>query len=269
MNEALDSGWWRKFCRYWGRRCRVWVILGDASVPSFRRRPESILTLFFPCPAPRKPTHIRVSSIDVPVDRSLSFACPKESNQRKGHPRGRGRRASMPDDFASRLRGSATARPCAGAELAAILAAIAARLFLHLLAATWRGPGGKQSAAVPAAEAFDSPLLILGPSVKRRRSAGQGRVPRTRCAPGMARIWRQGRSPAAKPRPTAANRRVAPALHRGCISLVTFFVQAKKVTRPPGRLTKPNSDERSASAKRKSKWIPASAGMTEGRTFAG
>ena len=42
--------------------------------------------------ASRKPPHVHVSSIDVPVDRLLSFACPKESNQRKGHPRGRGRR---------------------------------------------------------------------------------------------------------------------------------------------------------------------------------
>jgi len=38
----------------------------------------------------REPAHVRVGSFDVPVDRSLSFACPNESNPRKGHPRGRG-----------------------------------------------------------------------------------------------------------------------------------------------------------------------------------
>src|SRR5689334_24111792 len=62
----------------------------------------------------------------------------------------------MPAHSASRLRGSSAVRPCTVDELAAILAAIAARLFLHLLAATWRGPGEEQSAAVPAAEAHTS-----------------------------------------------------------------------------------------------------------------
>src|SRR6478672_9089005 len=73
--------------------------------------------------------------------RLLSFACPKESNQRKRHPRGRGRWASMPSDFASRRRGSPTARPCAEVELAGILPAIASRLILRLLAAAEREPG--------------------------------------------------------------------------------------------------------------------------------
>src|SRR6202007_1889468 len=54
-----------------------------------------------------------------------SFASPKKSNQRKGHPRGRGPQASTPADCASRLRGSPTVRPCTDVELAGILPAIA------------------------------------------------------------------------------------------------------------------------------------------------
>src|SRR4051812_48326279 len=57
-------------------------------------------------------------------------------------------RASCPRDYASRLRGSPTARPCADVELAGILPAIAARLFLRLLAAAERDPGRAKSAAV-------------------------------------------------------------------------------------------------------------------------
>src|SRR6476660_4919156 len=73
--------------------------------------------------------------------RLLSFACPKESNQRKGHPRGRGLPASLPANFARRRRGSPTAHPCAEVELAGILPAIASRLILRLLASAERGPG--------------------------------------------------------------------------------------------------------------------------------
>ena len=59
----------------------------------------------------------------------------------------------------------------------------------------------------------------------------------------------------------------------GALSLVTFFGQAKKVTRPPGRRTKPHTDvnrfSRSAPrTKAKSKWIPAFAGMTAKGTTA-
>jgi hypothetical protein len=179
----------------------------------------------------REPAHVHVSSIDVPVDRLLSFACPKESRQRKGHPRGRGRRASLPVDSASRLRGLPTARPCTDGKLAGILPAIAARLFLHLLAATWREPGKsrarqslpqkKRQRQGATAHNSSSPRR-RGPSAlafgfgfssfafgslceaakvgwKRPRAPHAGRA-RT------ARLWRQGRSPAAKPQPTAANR---------------------------------------------------------------
>jgi hypothetical protein len=57
-----------------------------ADPSSSRRKPGSILIFA----VSRKPTHIRVDSSDIPVSRLLSFACPKESNQRKRHPRGHG-----------------------------------------------------------------------------------------------------------------------------------------------------------------------------------
>jgi hypothetical protein len=135
-------------------------------------------------------------------------------------------------------------------------------------------PGGtreKQSAAVPAAEALLLLALDPGPSVQRRRSAGQGRVPRTRGGPGRPAFGdRAGALPPNPGRPQRTGRR--PARNRGCISLVTFFVQAKKVTRPPGRRTKPHRDvrrfsrqRRESKSKTKSKWIPAFAGMTAKR----
>src|SRR6186713_821442 len=125
--------------------------------------------------------------------------------------------------------------------------------------------------------------MDLGPSVKRRRSAGRSRVHRTRCGPGRPAFG--DRAGALPPNPVDRSEPAAPppARNRGCISLVTFFVQAKKVTRPPGRRTEANRDERRVSAQRarkakalgprlcgddekdetKSKWIPAFAEMTE------
>src|SRR5207342_66485 len=77
--------------------------------------------------------------------RLLSFACPKESNQRKDTLASAVTRASCPRDCASRLRGSPGARPCALVELAGILPAIASRLILRLLAAAERGPDQSRS----------------------------------------------------------------------------------------------------------------------------
>ena len=195
------------------------------------------------------------------------------------HPRGRGRRASMPVDFASRLRGSSAVRPCTVDELARILRATL-RAFPPPARRDLEGPREEQSAAVPAAEAEAHkprrpreggdpapwPLLcssLSGPSVKRRRSDGRGRVHRTRCGPGRPAFGdRAGALPPNPGRPQRTGRR--PARNRGCISLVTFFVQAKKVTRPPGGRTKPNRDERCVRARRytKSHWVPAFAGTT-------
>ena len=44
--------------------------------------------------------------------------------------------------------------------------------------------------------------------------------------------------------------------HRGCVSLATFFAQAKKVARSP------QASGNSAKRERRSRWIPAFAGMT-------
>src|SRR6478752_7555945 len=86
----------------------------------------------------------------------LSFACPKESNPRKGHPRGRGLPASLPANSASRLRGPLTAHPCAEIGRARILRAPALRAAISCACSPRpRGDPEEQSAAVPAAEAPD------------------------------------------------------------------------------------------------------------------
>jgi hypothetical protein len=197
----------------------------------------------------------------------------------------------MPANCASRLRGLPAVRPCTVGKLAGILPAIAARLFLHLLAATWREPGkskARQSLPQKLEERAkrSSALCPLGPSVKRRRSDGSGRVHRTRCGPGRPAFGdRAGALPPNPVRPQRTGRR--PALHRGCISLVTFFVQAKKVTRPPGMAGEAQqgrrprgcetseaksldsrlrgNDGRGSENDEERKWIPAFAGMTIGR----
>ena len=58
----------------------------------------------------------------IPARRSLSLACPRESNQREGHPRYRGRRL-QPATPRGRYGGSLTAHPCADSERARLLRA--------------------------------------------------------------------------------------------------------------------------------------------------
>ena len=141
--------------------------------------------------------------------RLVTFFClsKRKSPKKRTPSRSRSRGHPCPRDSASRLRGLPAVRPCTVGKLAAILAAIAARLFLHLLAATWRGPGGKQSAAVPAAEAFSFALDLGSLCEAAKVGWKRPRAPHAVRA-RTARIWRQGRSPAAKPRPTVANRRL-------------------------------------------------------------
>ena len=144
----------------------------------------------------------------IPGCRLLSFACPKESRQRKGHPRGRGRWASMPSDSASRRRGSPTAHPCAEVELAGILPAIASRLILHLLAATERGPGRArarqslpQKHRIYATRTYSSSprkrgpsaLALRVPSEKRRRADGPAACAARGQREGSRRFGQQGR----------------------------------------------------------------------------
>ena len=89
----------------------------------------------------------------------------------------------MPDDSASRLRGLPAVRPCTVGKLARILRATL-RAFPPPARRDLEGTRGRAERGSPCRRSFASPLLILGPSVKRRRSAGKGRVPRTRGAPG-------------------------------------------------------------------------------------
>ncbi len=60
----------------------------------------------------------------IPGGQSLSLACPRESNQREGHPRGRGRWGiHAPATTQGRSGGSLTVRPCTDSERARILRA--------------------------------------------------------------------------------------------------------------------------------------------------
>src|SRR6478735_6744770 len=81
---------------------------------------------------------------------SLSLACPRESNQREGHPRGRG----LPGIHArqtsqGRYGGSLTVRPCTDSERARILRAPLTGFFLRALAAAERDPGAKEERGSP------------------------------------------------------------------------------------------------------------------------
>ena len=66
------------------------------------------------------------------------------------------------------------------------------------------GDRGRAERGSPCRRSFASPLLILGPSVKRRRSDGKGRVPRTRGAPGRRAFG--DRAGALPPNPSRSQR---------------------------------------------------------------
>ena len=158
----------------------------------------------------------------------------------------------MPAHSASRLRGLRTVRPCTGRKLAAILAAIAARLFLHLLAATWRGPGkSKARQSLPQKKKRANTYLVVPAKAGTQRlrrcsaldpgslceAAKVGRIrPRAPHAgrARTARLWRQGRSPAAKPRPTAANRPKAGAQPR--VHFFGYFLWASNESDSAARM---------------------------------
>jgi hypothetical protein len=152
--------------------------------------------------------------------RLLSFACPKESNQRKRHPRGRGLPASLPANSASRLRGPLTAHPCAEIGRARILRAPAcgARwLFLHLLAAAERGPGRAKRGS-PCRRSGPSHICdvaymrcLLFLALGSPLSSGGGRTEQPRAphagARGIAPISTTGHGwPVGETRPPVANR---------------------------------------------------------------
>ena len=179
------------------------------------------------------------------------------ANQRKRHPRVRGLPASLPANSASRLRGPLTAHPCAEIGRARILRAPALRAAISCACSPRpRGNPEEQSAAVPAAEAPDisdtsvssSFVLALALRVPSKAAAEGGRtsrVPRTRAARGIAPIsttghgWPVGetRSPVANPRLQARAR-----IRRRVLFGYFLLHEQEKVTRPPGRRTRPHRD---------------------------
>ena len=185
----------------------------------------------------------------IPGGQSLSLACPRESNQREGHPRGRGRRASCPATPQAGCGGSLTVRPCTGSERARILRA-PLRAFSFAPLPRPRGTREKQSAAVPAAEA--ALLLILGPSVTRRRADGQG--PRTARVRATDRAHSAAGQDAlsAEPRPPVAHRRFsAGAAPRVCSLWLLSLAQARESNAPARMAGKTHRDVSRFSRQRK------------------
>ena len=183
----------------------------------------------------------------LPGGQSLSLACPRESNQREGHPRGRGlsgihARATTQ----AGCGGSLTVRPCTGSERARILRA-PLRAFSSTRLPRPRGTREEQSAAVPAAEATAAYLalllLTLGPSVTRRRADGSGPRParvraRDRAHSAAVHGWTVSGTPAARSAPP----RSAGAEHEGAFLLVTSLwastapqERRERRSRPEGR----------------------------------
>ena len=196
--------------------------------------------------------------------RLLSFACPKESNQRKRHPRVRGH-AGIPARVTTRvaLRGSPGAHPVLSSNWPASLPATASRLFLRALAAAERDPGRAERgspcrrsdthicdstphAVIPAKAGIHFDLdLALTPSKAAAKGGRISRVHRTRsramdraafgCRPWMA--CQPNPSARSEPSPQARARR------RGCRFLwLLSFGQAKESNRPPWMADETHTD---------------------------
>ena len=210
-------------------------------------------------------------------DQLLSFACPKESNQRKDTLASAVTRASCPRDCASRLRGSPTVRPCTEVELAGILPAIAVATDSCTCSPRPRGAREERSAAVPAAEAMRSVAAYHDTVYRRRRiyaahskpvipakagihfavalalgsplSSGEGRTEKPR-APhaGGARDRADSAAghgwPVSRTRSPAANRSLRRAARiRGCRFLwLLSFGQAKESNRRPWMADETHTD---------------------------
>jgi len=137
----------------------VLVLLSSWRTPTLRHPGESRdpVPLLRSCCSSRNPSHVPVLFRTPSMAReSLLFACPKRSNQEKGHPRYRGRRASCPATARARCGGSLTGHPWPDSELAGILPATL-RAFSFAHSPRHRGPREEQSAAVPAAEERAAP----------------------------------------------------------------------------------------------------------------
>ena len=122
----------------------------------------------------RGPAHVPVSFRSPSMaNESLLFACPKRSNQEKGHPRCRGRRASCPATARARCGGSLTAHPCADSELAGILPATLTGFFLRALAAAQGAPGrAERGSPCRRRKSVVSNPIALTPALSRKRERG-------------------------------------------------------------------------------------------------
>ncbi len=296
------------------RFCQSPADAGIHRPPSFRRRPESIFVipakagihfdfaLWFSALS-RRPTHVRVWIVGHPWPPVTSLCLSKEKVTKEKTPsRPRSRAHPCPRDYASRLRGSPGAHPCALVELAGILPAIAVATDPAPARRGREGPGKSESAAVPAAEAVRTvrrasthPLsrsrerarVRAGswvPSEKRRRANGTAACTARGRRDGSRRFGQQAMDglwaePVRPQRTLAVGEGADP---RVPFSLVTFFWASKeKVTGRHGWRTKRHTDvSRSSRQRRRPKrktqikmdsglrrndgddWIPAFARMT-------
>ena len=189
-------------------------------------------------------TSVCVSSA-IHGGRLLSFACPKESNQRKDTLASAVTRASCPRDSASRLRGPLTAHPCAEIGRVRIL-----RAPLRAVSSTCsprpRGAREEPERGSPCRRSPTSPLSRLRERARVRAAlgsplrSGEGRTekPRAPHAGGardradfglqaMDGLW-------AEPvRPQRTARCASGADPRVPFSWLLLFGQAKRSNRPP------------------------------------
>ena len=263
---SASSFWRRSLCPHSGEG-RLIVIPTKASLSSFRRKPESILTFCL--------STLRAGLAFVPVGfrppswRPSHFLClHKESNQRNApsvtrRPRS-GRFAAVGRVW---RQGSCPVAKC-GPSWPAPRAGHAA--FSSDLRRFTEGPESEE----PGQTSLRSSLKLLRQGLPRfalpRVPPGRGEQVEEKpegSRAGCARVCRQYRDVLpANPGACSRSRRAWMPDDRdleGALSLVTFFGQAKKVTRPPGRRTKPHTDvtrfsRNAPRQKEKPKWIPAS-----------
>ncbi len=168
-------------------------------------------------PALAATLRLRVS----PAGESLSFAWPKESNQRKGHPWRVGLR--LPCAARSPRRGwnspwqAAQNAACCGARTPSPFFPRAAALLGDTQGAPLHAPGGCPPSALPIG------CVRTGNKRNRVRAPQHGAF----CAPCQGELVER---PAA--RAQSGTRRAA---MWGRLSLVTFFGETKKVTRPKAK----------------------------------
>ncbi len=236
----------------------------------------------------------------------FSLLVQREVTKRKTPSRPRSLGHPCPSDYASRLRGSPGAHPCALVERARIVRA-PLRAISYACSPPPRGAREKQGAAVPAAEAVRTVTAGTTHPLSRSRerarvraafgsplSSGEGRTETAACT---ARGRREGSRRfgcrpwmACQPNPFARSEPLAPraARIRGCRFLwLLSFGQAKESNRPPWMADETHTDVSRSSRwrgrpnERKGKikmdfglrrndedeWIPAFAGMTKTSGF--